>query len=56
MIANGQPKFGSAIQFKKNQHMCCSIRFPNTTNPALDELVEDREIGNATRVVPMAGL
>jgi len=36
--------------------MCRGIWYPNTTNPALDEFVEDREIGNATRVVPMAGL
>lgn len=36
--------------------MCCGIQFPNTTDPASDELVDDREIGNTTRVVPKAGL
>jgi hypothetical protein len=36
--------------------MCCKIRDPNATILDFDEVVEDWEISNATRVIPMAGL
>jgi hypothetical protein len=56
VFAIGSPSL--AQPFNSGRTNTCVVKSGILTRPFLtfDEYMEDREIGNATRVVPMAGL
>ena len=56
VFAVGSPSLAQPFSSKRNSTCVVRTRDPNETISAFDGGVEDYEIGNVTRVVPMAGL
>jgi hypothetical protein len=56
VFAVGSPSLGQPFSSRKINTCVAKYGIPTLTILAFDEVVEDREISNATRVVPMGVL